>query len=94
MTINYEALGRYVAAEETVTALLLKQSQLVTQMDNILVQTKQNYSATNTIRIVETAKLIELSTALNQAQSDLLDAVREANHYADAANKPKLHIKE
>lgn len=94
MTINYEALGRYVAAEETVTALLHKQGQLVTQMDNILIQTKQNYSVTNTIRIVETVKLIELSTALNQAQNDLLDAVREANHYADTASKPKLHIKE
>lgn len=94
MAVNYEAVGRYVTAEEAVTALLHKQGQLVTQIENILMRTKQNYSSTNTIRTVATAKLIELSTELNQAQVDLIDAVREANHYADDAKKPKIRLDE
>lgn len=94
MTVNYEAIGRYVTAEEAVTNLLRQQGQLVTQIESILLRTKQNYSSTNTIRIVETAKLIELSSELNQSQSVLLDMVREANHYADDANKPRIRLAE
>jgi|GEM_PF-4309910 len=92
MSINYEAVGRYVTAEEAVTNLLYKQSQLVDQINHILSQTRQNYSATNTIRTVKTAKLIELSTELNQVQVELLDVIREANQYADDAKKPKINL--
>ncbi|MFN4317194.1 hypothetical protein [Acinetobacter parvus] len=92
MTVNYEALGRYVASEEAIKELLLKQTQLAHQIDRLLTKTKNHYPATKIIRVIETALLVELSTELNHVHSNLMVAIDEINSYADDAKKPKIDL--
>ena len=90
MTVNYEALGRYVASEEAIKELLLKQTQLAHQIDRLLTKTKNHYPATKIIRVIETALLVELSTELSHVHSNLIVAIHKINSYADDANKPNI----
>ena len=92
MSINYEALGRYVATEEVIKALLHKQTQLAYQIEKLLAKTKNHYPNTKIIRVIVTALVVELSSELNQVHADLMMAIDEVNSYADEAQKPKIDL--
>ena len=92
MTVNYEALGRYVASEEAIKELLLKQTQLAHQIDRLLTKTKNDYPATKAIQVIQTALLVDLSTELSHVHFNLIVAIHRINSYADDAKKPKIDL--
>lgn len=92
MAINYEALGRYVSAEEQVQSLLAQQTLLSDQIEVLLTRTRNSYLGTKSVRTVETAKVMQLSEQLNNVHAELMAMIEEVNCYAGDANKPRIKV--
>ena len=93
---KYEALGRYIEAEEELTALRKERELFVEQIDSIFLKLKDlNYSRIEPIQginnIVECAEI--LLPKLKKANGKVRLKVEQMNQYAEWCNKPQIDIK-
>lgn len=92
MEIDYEALGRYTAAQDQVKSLLSRQGDLTNKIERLLRHCANDGSFGDVVYLVDTPTIAVLSTELNQVHTSLITAVKDVNFYADKAGKSKIRL--
>ncbi len=92
MEIDYEALGRYTAAQDQVKSLLSQQHNLALKIERLLRHCKNEDSSHDPVYHIDSVAIAALSNELNQVHTDLITAVKDVNFYAEGAKKPKIRL--
>lgn len=93
---KYEALGRYIEAEEEFVALRKERALLVEQIDSTFLKLKDlNYSRSEPSKgindIIERAEI--LLPKLKELNGKVQLKAEQMNQYAELCNKPQVEMK-
>ncbi|THA06722.1 hypothetical protein [Rodentibacter pneumotropicus] len=93
---KYEALGRYIEAEEEFNILRKERELLIEQIDSTFLKLKNlNYTRSEPIQGINdiTERTEILLPKLKETNEKVRLKAEQMNQYADLCNKPKIDIK-
>lgn len=89
---DYEALGRYVTAEEVARKLARERDKKLAELARMIGIVTGTHSSSYLAQDFDAIQAQQLLSEVAELHQNMLAAVNDANSYADACGRPKLQI--